>query len=437
MFLFQCFQRADRAHVVFKLGLLTAFAQVIIRDPIIDRRLRSSLLSRRKFHLRAFFRLHLLQRFCPEGQVPLITVQQRPQNALAFRTENRVNHFRIAEGDIIKAETVHREGASIQIDRIAGMQIIRKGRFLRRSLGMPGRRHRVIQRQVNGDFPHSGNPVMFRNAAFTGLKGRNIRFFSGGFLSRYRSYIGLHLLNEWIPGKRFRIDHFAVHNAVSCKLFADRVRINVIQRVCLIRLFLHIGRIRRFRHCFIVNRRDRLIRKARNRHGQILAGQCAAHLIQLLPFRVIQIVSAFDQPADMLFHSRPAQLHFLLKAPTGQPESLTVVVHEAGGAIQVGVAVPANAVFLFQEFLRSLGRRLTVIQGGNPKPAACKAGTAPKDMINLFVRNRKCRGLCLCTGWCFQYFRFLILSVDFFNLLRFSRKLKADLDCFRLAIPQA
>lgn len=179
------------------------------------------------------------------------------------------------------------------------------------------------------------------------------------------------------------------------------------------------------------------MRETRDRRRQLLPGQCAAHIIQLLLFSLIQIVPAFDQLSDVLFNKRPAQAHFLLEAPTGQSKALTVVVHKAGGAIQIGVAVPANAVFLFQEFLRSLGRRLTVIQGGNPKPAACKAGTAPKDMINLFVRNRKCRGLCLCTGWCFQYFRFLILSVDFFNLLRFSRKLKADLDCFRLAIPQA
>ena len=98
-----------------------------------------------------------------------------------------------------------------------------------------------------------------------------------------------------------------------------------------------------------------MIRKARNRYRQFLPGQCAAHLIQLQPFRVIQIVSAFNQPADMLLHSRPAQLHFLLKASTGQSQSLTVVVHEARGAVQVGVTVPTNSVFLFQEFLRCLG----------------------------------------------------------------------------------
>ena len=47
MFLLQCFQRADGAHVIFKLGLLTAFTQVVICDPKIDRRLRSSFLYRR------------------------------------------------------------------------------------------------------------------------------------------------------------------------------------------------------------------------------------------------------------------------------------------------------------------------------------------------------------------------------------------------------
>ena len=119
--------------------------------------------------------------------------------------------------------------------------------------------------------------------------------------------------------------------------------------------FLLAGHFRCFRLCFLFLRRYRLIRKARNRHGQILPGHGAAHIVQLLPFRVIQIVSAFNQPAYMLFNSRPAQLHFLLKAATGQANALTVVVHKAGGAVQVGVTVPANAVFLFQEFLRCLG----------------------------------------------------------------------------------
>ena len=139
----------------------------------------------------------------------------------------------------------------------------------------------------------------------------------------------------------------------------------------------------------------------------------------------------------MLLHGRPAKAHFLPEPSTGQPEALAVVVHKAGCAIQIGMAVAADAVFFLQELLRFLGCGMAVIQGGNPKPPTGKAGTAPEDMINLFIRNRKCRGLCLCTGWCFRYFRFLILPVDCFNLLRFGRKLKADLDCFRLTIAQA
>ena len=172
-------------------------------------------------------------------------------------------------------------------------------------------------------------------------------------------------------------------------------------------------------------------------NGCFLSGQCAAHIIQLLLFSLIQIISAFDQLSDMLLYKRPAQAHFLLEAPSCQAKPLTVVIHKAGGAIQVGVAVPANAVFLFQEFLRSLGRRLTVIQGGNPKPATCKAGTAPKDMINLFVRNRKCRGLCLCMGLYGGNILSLGLPVNRFNLFLLGWDLEANLNRIRLRVGQA
>ena len=117
---------------------------------------------------------------------------------------------------------------------------------------------------------------------------------------------------------------------------------------------------------------------------------------------------------------------------------IDVVFQSSTGRVAVEhMAVTSNAVFLFQEFLRRLGRGLAVIQGSDPKAAAGKAGTAPKDMIYFFIRNRKCRGLCLCTGWCFRYIRFLILPVDCFNLLCFRRKLKADLDSFRFSVAQA
>lgn len=136
----------------------------------------------------------------------------------------------------------------------------------------------------------------------------------------------------------------------------------------------------------------------------------------------------------MLLHGRPAQPHFLPEASTGQPEALAVVVHKAGCAIQIGMAVAADAVFFLQEILRFLGRGMAVIQSGNPKSAACKAGTAPKDMINLFVRNRKCRGLCLCMGLYGGDNRFLGLPVNRFNLFLFGWDLEANLNRIRLRV---
>ena len=75
----------------------------------------------------------------------------------------------------------------------------------------------------------------------------------------------------------------------------------------------------------------------------------------------------------MLLHDRPAKAHFLPEASTGQSEALAVVVHKAGCAIQIGMAVPADAVFFLQEILRFLGRGMAVIQSGNPKPSTGKA----------------------------------------------------------------
>lgn len=139
----------------------------------------------------------------------------------------------------------------------------------------------------------------------------------------------------------------------------------------------------------------------------------------------------------MLLYKRPAQAHFLLEAPTGQSKSLTVVIHKAGCAIQVGMAVSSNAVFFLQELLRFLGCGMAVIQGGNPKAAAGKAGTASEDVIYFFIRNRKCRGLCLCMGLYGGYFRFLALPVNRFNLFLFGWNLEAKLNRIRLRVGQA
>ena len=142
MFLFQCFQGTDGTHVVLKLGLLAAFAQVIVRDSEI-----LSAFSRRFQRIHHFLSglfceaflclLRRLQRFCPERPVPFVTVQQRSQNRFAFRTENGINHGRIPEGDIKESHLIDREGPVIHIDCIAWVQIISKGRFCRWFLRMP------------------------------------------------------------------------------------------------------------------------------------------------------------------------------------------------------------------------------------------------------------------------------------------------------------
>ena len=100
----------------------------------------------------------------------------------------------------------------------------------------------------------------------------------------------------------------------------------------------------------------------------------------------------------MLFHSRPAKLHFLPETTPGQAHPLAVVVHKAAGAVQVCVAVTADTVFVPQERLRVLWRWVAVIECRNPHPSALKARAAPQDMVDLLIGNRKRRDGCLCAG---------------------------------------
>lgn len=276
---------------------------------------------------------------------------------------------------------------------------------------------------------------MLRNTPLTRLQRRNLRFSRcclsfRRFLFRNRCDIRFDLLDEGIPGKGFRIHDLSIYNAIPGQLFTDLFGINIVQKIL---CFWNLSRLRRF---FLFRGRFRVIRKAWGRNRQFLSGQCAAHIIQLQLFSFIQIVFIFDQLSDMLLYRGPAQTHFLLKAPARQPEALTVVIDKTGGTIQVGMAVSSNTVFFLQKILRRFRRRMAVIQGSDPEPASGKAGTAPENMIDFLVRNRKCRGFCLCTG-SFLYFRFLIHLVDFFNLLFFGRKLEADLDRFRFSVAQA
>ena len=58
-------------------------------------------------------------------------------------------------------------------------------------------------------------------------------------------------------------------------------------------------------------------------------------------------------------------------------------------------------------------------------------------MIYFFIRNRKCRGLCLCMGLYDGYFRFQGLPVNRFNLFLFGWNLEAKLNRIRLRVGQA
>ena len=78
---------------------------------------------------------------------------------------------------------------------------------------------------------------------------------------------------------------------------------------------------------------------------------------------------------------------------------------------------------------------MAVIQSGNPKSAPGKTGTWAQYMSNILVGKGKCRGLSLCTVWCIGDVQ--CLPVDCFNLFRFGRKLKGNLNGFRFRMAQA
>ena len=58
-------------------------------------------------------------------------------------------------------------------------------------------------------------------------------------------------------------------------------------------------------------------------------------------------------------------------------------------------------------------------------------------MIYFFIRNRKCRGLCLCMGLYGGDNRFQGLPVNRFNLFLFGWDLEANLNRIRLRVGQA
>ena len=334
-FFLQRFQCPDRPDVALKLGLLSAFTQVIVRDMEVCCTMRGNLLHlfiRRCRYLCCILLLRyrccskcLRQRFCPERKVPGIPVQQHAQNGLALRPEDGIGHGRIAEGHIIKTHPIHDEGAVIHIDGVSGMQIIgERGRF--RPARFPGRRDLVkrVICQVNDNLPHSRNPIMLRDQTLTGPKRRGAfrrlsnRLFSRSFLrfilSGDGSRIRFHLLNERIPGQSLRINQFSVHNSIFRKMFPDSGGINAVQDIIRLQIF----RRRAFRIMFFRSlcghRGSGWISGTRDRYRKPGIGECFPHFRKACLLRVGQIGTTLHQTADMLFHSRPAKLHFLPEA---------------------------------------------------------------------------------------------------------------------------
>ena len=383
------------------------------------------------FFPRCFGNALFYQRFSPERPVPFVAVQQTPQDGLAFCPEDRIDHSRIAESDIIEANLIHRKGTTIHVDGVTVLQIVGKVRH-NRLLGFSGDRN-LIQRaicQVNDDLPHSRQAVMLRDNPLIRVERRSIlrcrlRFpryrFSHRLLSFLipsdRSHIRFHLLNERIPGQGFGINQLAVHNSAFCQARPDRSGVNIVQTIIWFLAFR--GRaLRKLFFCILWGAcRKGRISGTRGWHRKPGIGERYPHFSEACLFRVRQVRTALYQAADMLLHSRPAQLHFLPEATPGEAHALAVVIHKAAGAVQVCMTVAADTVFVLQERLRVLRRRMAVIESSDSQPAALKARAPTEDVVDLLIGNRKRRDGCLCAGSGMGLFRFCLAFVDSGDLL--------------------
>ena len=217
------------------------------------------------------------------------------------------------------------------------------------------RRRSVIAGQVNDDLPHGRNAIIFRNEPFFRLLRccfRRLIIVESFLLSNNGGSVSFNLLDKRIPFQCFRIDQFSVHDTVPGQFLPDSDRINIIQDI--FRFF-------RFR---VLCRRRVSHPRIRNRQTGISIG--TLHFRKLRLFRFSKISSGFDHAPDMLLYSWPAQPQFLRKAALRQPHTLTAVIHKATGAIQIGVAVSASAIFLFEKFLRDFRVRTVLIKGSDP-----------------------------------------------------------------------
>ena len=76
------------------------------------------------------------------------------------------------------------------------------------------------------------------------------------------------------------------------------------------------------------------------------------------------------------------------------------------------MTVAADTVFVLQERLCVLRRRMAVIESRDSQPAALKARAPTEDVIDLLIGNRKRRAGCLAAGSGMRLFRFCLAFVD-------------------------
>ena len=220
IFTFNVFQGSDCGDIVGILGLLTAFAQMIIRN--------AEVLSANS-HFRLRFS-HCFLRFWPKSRtiniIPDIQTQQALEHFFTFRSQNGIWLRRIAHADIKEPDVFHHERLIAKVNSIPGMQLIGKDWWF----GLTGS-------QIHHDFTHGRNPIMFGNPAFARAKRWDFRFFRDfvffSLWGRFCFRISLSLLNNIAVFQCFRIDDFTVNNPVFSQILTNCDRINIIQPVYL------------------------------------------------------------------------------------------------------------------------------------------------------------------------------------------------------------
>ena len=211
----------------------------------------------------------------------------------------------------------------------------------------------------------------------------------------------LYHLDEGALAQRFSVHNFAVDDTGLGKTLPNAFGVN--------RFIL-----------FNIRLAHRLVCQPRLGFRQFTPGIGLPHIIQLLLFCFSQIGATLYHGANLLFDCRPAHQHVAVLRTVRQLDAFGVIVHETAITVQIGMAVSTGAVFFFQKILRILGRWIPVIQRRDTELTPSKAGAAAQHILDFFFRNRKCRGLSLCTGCRDWYGWFFDHSVNVSDLFRFA-----------------